>query len=195
MALTSFLDDLARRIYSFPEGADISLRVNTLVQDRTNALSSLIDIGNQAVVSDEGLFSLRQASERQLYCRAFSRPSPSLTLKANGELATCRITNAGEGYGNIHRQDIHSILNHIQDSVIFRLHSERRLVEYRKHVDTTIFGGYFNHLCTLPAILTLLARRMIEERIDPEDRIAVKRINLEVAHYTGHLAFQRHSSH
>jgi hypothetical protein len=102
-------------------------------------------------------------------------------------LATCRITNAGEGYGNIHRQDLLHILNHLQDNFVFKLHAERRLGEYIRFVDPAIFGHSFAHFCTLRAILTLIAQRMDAENIQPDDTQAIQRINLEVAQYTGHV--------
>jgi len=42
------------------------------------------------------------------------------------------------------------------------------------------------HLCAYRAILTLPARKMHEEQIDPDDRVAVQRLNLEVARLTGY---------
>jgi len=181
------LDTLAQRIYDFPASTDLMERVNCLASDPTNTLSNLIDIGNQAAQSpqDQG-FYLWQPTDQQLDCRGFYRPAPSLTLKANGELATCRITNAGEGYGNLHRQDLIWILNHFQEALIYRLHAERRIGEYRKFVDTGIFGTHFTHLCSLRAILTRMAYWMETEAIDPEDQAAVQAINLRVAEETGH---------
>jgi|GEM_PF-1072626 len=181
------LDTLANRIYDFPDSADLIERVNYLASDQTNTLSNLIDIGNQATQSpqDQG-FYLWQPTDQQLYCRGFYRPAPSLTIKANGEVATCRISNAGEGYGNIHNQDLIWILNHLQDAFIYRLHAEHRLGEYRKFVDTDIFGTHFAHLCSLRSILTRIAYWMETEAIDPQDQAAVHAINLRVAEETGH---------
>lgn len=181
------LDTLAQRIYDFPASASLMDRVNCLANDPTNTLSNLIDIGNQAARSTNNQgFYLWQPTDQQLYCRGFYRPAPSMTIKANGELATCRITNAGEGYGNIHSQDLIWILNHLQDELIYKLHAERRLGEYRKLVDTTIFGTHFDHLCSLRAILTRLAYWMEKEVVYPEDQATIRTINLRVAEETGH---------
>ena len=187
-AYVHLIDTLARRIYDFPASASLIERVNCLVNDPTNTLTNLIDIGSQAAqpAHDQG-FYLWQPTEQQLYCRGFYRPSPSLTIKANGELATCRITNAGEGYGNIHTQDLIWILNHLQDSLIYRLHAERRLDEYRQYVDTDIFGAHFAHMCSLRAILTRLAYWIETESICPQDQAALQAINRRVAAETGHI--------
>jgi hypothetical protein len=157
-----------------------------LAHDPTNILSNRIDIGN-AAYGGTGRFGLFDTPDALLYCKAFFRPAPHLTIKANGEIATCRIANAGEGYGNLHRQGLVHILNRLQDQFVFKLHAERRLKEYRRCVDPAIFGAAFDHLCTLRAILTLIARRMEEEAVDPQDRPAMLRINREVARATGHL--------
>jgi hypothetical protein len=79
------------------------------------------------------------------------------------------------------------ILNHIQDGFIYKLHAEKRLAKYVKFVDASVFGRYFVHLCAPRAILTLLAKRMEEEGVDPSDKDAIRRVNREVAKYTGHL--------
>ena len=68
-----------------------------------------------------------------LPCKAFFRPSPSLTIKANGELATCRLGNVGEGYGNIHDEGLVPLLNGLQECFISRLHAERRIETLRDH--------------------------------------------------------------
>ncbi len=109
-----------------------------------------------------------------------------MTIKANGEVATCRITSAGEGYGNLHEYPLIDILNHLQDAFIFRLHAERRLADYRRYVDPEVFGDSIGHLCAYRAILTLLARKLHDEQIDPDDHAAIKQLNLEVARLTGH---------
>jgi sulfatase maturation enzyme AslB (radical SAM superfamily) len=185
MELARFLADLAGRLYWFPSRTGLVDKLATLGEDPANTLSNLIDIGN-GVRYREDRFDLFDMPEDLLYCRGFFRPYPTLTIKANGELATCRVTTAGEGYGNLHRQDLIHLLNHMQDQFVFKLHAERRLGEYRRFVDPSVFGESFGHLCTLRAILTLIARRMQEEAVDPEDREAMQCINREVARYTGH---------
>ncbi len=114
--------------------------------------------------------------------------SPSLTIKANGELASCRLATAGEGYGNLHHKSLVEIINHFDDAFVYRLHAERRLEEYLPLVDRTLFGEQFTHLCALRAIVTLLARKMNEQGIALDDAPAIQRINQEVARETGHLS-------
>jgi hypothetical protein len=45
---------------------------------------------------------------------------------------------------------------------------------------------HFDHICAIRAILTLLARRICETRIDPHDREVLRKIDLEVARRTGY---------
>jgi len=177
--------DLAERIYDFAPPVGAVDRVTTLVNDRTNTLSRFIDIGNGAQTG-AGKIRLADIPDDMLYCKGFFRPAPRLTLKANGEVATCRVTNAGEGYGNLPQQALVTILNRMQDSLVFKLHAERRLAAYRRCVDPAVFGESFAHLCTVRAILTLIARRIEEEAVAPDDQAAILRINHEVARYTGH---------
>jgi hypothetical protein len=181
-----FLIELADRIYAFSPGTGLEEKANRLIADQSNSISNFIDIGSGAKDVSEGT-ELAETRDALLYCKGFFRPAPSLTIKANGEIATCRVANAGEGYGNLHQQDLIYILNHLQESFIFKLHAERRLGTYRRFVDPDIFGHTFTHQCTMRAILTLIARRMAEEGVDPEDQEAIARINREVAGYTGHL--------
>lgn len=187
----AWLAELAERVYDFPPETARSEKALRLFEDRTNSFSHFIDIGNGAACGEAGC-RLSDIPNDRLYCRGFFRPAPSLTIKANGAVATCRITNAGEGYGNLHERPLIDILNHLQDTFVFHLHAERRLADYRRFVDPTLFGDTIGHLCTYRAILTLLARRMHEEHIDPDDDAAVQRLNLEVARLTGHTTGQPH---
>jgi hypothetical protein len=125
-----------------------------------------------------------------LYCRNFYRLSPSLTVKANGELATCRLSQAGEGYGNIHERPLIEILNHFDEAFVYQLHASRQLEQYLPLVDRSLFGSAFTHLCSLRSIITLLARKMHEQGISPDDTPAIERINREVAVLTGHHSAQ-----
>lgn len=181
----TFLADLADRIYYFTPADTLLTKVQKLTADRTNVLSNFIDIGSGA---RHGVIRAKPLDipESILYCKGFFRPAPHLTIKANGELATCRITNAGEGYGNLHERDLVQILNRMQDQFVFQLHAQRRIGDYRRFVNTDLFDS-FSHVCSLRAVLTLIARFMEEQGVDPEDEGAILRINQEVARYTGHL--------
>lgn len=181
-----FLADLAERIYPCSTQYEPVARAKMLAEDPINIVSNLIDVGNGARC-ETGRFSPFAVDASLLYCKGFFRPSPRLTLKANGELATCRVANAGEGYGNLHDQDLVQILNGLQNQFVFKLHAERRIAEYCRFLDTTIFGERFAHMCTLRAILTMIARNMETEQVDPGDEAAIRRINRNVARRTGHL--------
>jgi len=182
----TFLADLADRIYQFSPADTLLAKVQKLMADPTNILSNFIDIGSGA---RHGTIraKLDDIPESVLHCKGFYRPAPHLTIKANGELATCRITNAGEGYGNLHQQDLVQILNRMQDQFVFQLHAQRKIGDYRRFVNTDLFD-MFSHVCSLRAVLTLIARFMEEQGVDPEDEKAILKINQEVAAYTGHLS-------
>jgi len=185
----AWLAAIADRVYDFPPQTARSEKALRLFEDRTNSFSNFIDIGNGAACGENG-FRLADIPDDRLYCRGFYRPAPSLTIKANGEVATCRITNAGEGYGNLHERPLIDILNHLQEAWVFRLHAERRLADYRHCIDPDIFGDTLGHLCTYRAILTLLARKLHDGQIDPDNCAAIQRLNLEVARLTGHATGQ-----
>ncbi len=176
-----FLVKVADLIYDFSPGTERDSKVEHLLNDETNILSNRIDIGNDARVN-EGDIEL-DLTDSMLKCKAFFRPS-FLTVKANGELATCRLSNIGEGYGNIHKRNFVSVLNSMQDSFIAKLHAEGRIGEYRRYFRSAIFGNKFDHVCTLRSILTAIAKRVNE--INPKDEETILKINQEVARYTGH---------
>lgn len=182
-----FLAEPAAIIYKLDPFSPAYKRALHLSLDPTNAISHFIDIGNGA--NDEIMrFPILDERQHALYCRNFYRLSPSLTIKANGELATCRLSSAGEGYGNVHEKPLVDILNHFDEAFIYQLHAERRLEEYLSLVDRALFGDAFTHLCTLRSIVTLLARKMHEQSVESSDLASIQRINREVALLTGHLS-------
>jgi hypothetical protein len=172
------LRELSRLVY----GDDPS--ASSIWEDATNILSNFIDIGNGARSAGADPLSLDAFPEEALRCKAFYRPAPHITLKANGELSTCRLANAGEGYGNFHTRPLVEVLNRMQESFIYRLHAENRIGEYLRFVDESVFGSSFSHPCSLRAILTMIAKRMHEQGVDAE---GIARINREVAMVTGHM--------
>lgn len=178
---------LARRLYDLDHDVDPGTAALRLSHDPFNKLSNLIDVGNHARQGGEGL-PLEAFPPAVLRCKGFFRPSPSLTIKANGEVSTCRITDAGEGYGNIHDQDLAEILNTMQDRFIFELHAESRVHEYIPYVDRALFSGTYSHACSARAVLTLLSLRMEEQGVDPGDAEALARVNRQVARETGHAS-------
>jgi MoaA/NifB/PqqE/SkfB family radical SAM enzyme len=182
-----FLAEAATIIYRLDPFSPANKRALHLSLDPTNAISHFIDIGNGA--NDSTLqFPILDARQHALYCRNFYRLSPSLTIKANGELATCRLSSAGEGYGSLRDQRLVDILNHFDEAFVYQLHAERRLEEYLPLVDRALFGEAFTHLCTLRSIVTLLARKMHEQSVDFSDLTGIQRINREVAMLTGHIS-------
>jgi hypothetical protein len=181
----NFLAEPATIIYDLDPQTPAYKRALRLSLDPFNAISNFIDIGNGA--KDERLqFPILDERSHALYCRNFYRLSPSLTIKANGELATCRLATAGEGYGNLHQRSLVEIINHFDEAFVYRLHAERKLEDYLPFVDRTLFGEQFTHLCALRAIVTLLARKMDEQGVSFDDTSAIRHINLEVARETGH---------
>ncbi len=189
--IESFLAEPASVIYEFDPLTPAKQRALRLSLDPTNALSNFIDIGNGA--ADERLqFPVMDERGHALYCRNFYRMSPSLTVKANGELATCRLSQAGEGYGNLHQRTMVDIINTFDEAFVYQLHAHRQLERYLPLVDRSLFGSSFTHLCSLRAIVTLLARMMHEQSVSLDDAQAIQRINREVALLTGHLS-KRHA--
>ena len=185
--MIAFLAESATIIYDLDPQTPMGKRALRLSLDPTNSISHFIDIGNGA--GDERLqFPIMDGRGHALYCRNFYRLSPSLTMKANGELATCRLSQAGEGYGNIHQQSLVEILNHFDEAFVYQLHANRNLEEYLPLVDRTMFGSAFTHLCSLRSIVTMLARKMHEQGISPDDDFAILCINREVAALTGHIS-------
>jgi len=187
--IISFLAESATLIYGLDPTLPEHKRALRLSLDPTNSLSSFIDIGNGAG-DDRVQFPILEKREHALYCRNFYRLSPSLTIKANGELATCRLSQAGEGYGNIHQRTLIDILNHFDEAFVYQLHASRQLEQYLPLVDRLLFGDAFTHLCSLRSIITLLARKMHEQGVSPDDSAAIQRINCEVAEVTGHYSSQ-----
>jgi MoaA/NifB/PqqE/SkfB family radical SAM enzyme len=182
-----FLAEPTTIIYDLDPQIPAHKRALRLSLDPFNAISHFIDIGNGA--KDERLqFPILEERSHALHCRNFYRFSPSLTIKANGELASCRLAIAGEGYGNLHHESLVEIINHFDDAFVYRLHTERRLEKYILLVNRTLFGDQFTHLCALRAIITLLARKMNEQGVAPDDAPAIQRINQEVARETGHIS-------
>lgn len=74
----------------------------------------------------------------------------------------------------------------MRDSFVYRLHSERRIGGYLKLVDPALFGRGFSHLCSLRAVATMVARRIHDRAVEPDDIEEIARINREVAGISGH---------
>ena len=181
--IKSFVD-IANRIYNFPESMDAEEKVHSLIQDQTNQFSNFIDIGS-AVNLKKKKYKISEIPLNLMRCKAFYRPWPSLKIKANGNLSVCPLLDAGDGYGNIHNTNIVEILNSFQQTFVYKLHADNKISEYLKYLDTNIFGEYFDHICSVRVILTLLATHLNEvETINSE---TILKINRKIAEYSGHL--------
>lgn len=175
-----WLADLSRRIYG-PTADEARL-----VADDSSYVSHLIDIGaGSSLVSSSRRMS--DWSDASLRCKNFFRPSPTLRIKATGELALCPLVEGGEGYGNVHHRDIVEILNHLQEAPLYKLHAERRLDEARRLVDPEIFDGHVGHACTARVAVNMVALAAAARGVGPGDTDALRAINEEVAQKMGIL--------
>lgn len=184
--LPQVFTDFADEIYDFDTGTNGKVKMARLLQDPENTISNFIDIGNGAQLSQQSL-TVRELTKSRLRCKAFYRPAPRLRIRANGELATCPLVNAGDGYGHLDQGPLVHLLNQLHESFVFKLHSEDKIRDYLPLVDRSIFGNAFDHICTLRSILTLIARTMNEQKVAMDDSVGIHRINLEVAKNTGHF--------
>ncbi len=84
-----------------------------------------------------------------------------------------------------HRQHIIEILNNFQNADAYKLHADKDVAKYLKYLEPRVFGEYYDHICTIRCILTLLARHMSAEgNLSPEKLLE---INREIAAYAGYL--------
>jgi len=185
-----YLGEIADLLYDFPLYVDLYERITTLMADPANWVSNFIDI-NRGVQLREGHFHLSEIDPALLRCKAFYRPAPKLTIAASGEIAICPLMNAAEKYGNIHERDLVDVLNTLDENFVFQLHAQRKIEAYLPLMDTSIFGEYFDHVCSLRIILNLLAIGMKEHGLFPDsitqaDEPLLAQINREVARSTGH---------
>jgi MoaA/NifB/PqqE/SkfB family radical SAM enzyme len=176
--------DIANRIYNFPENMEVDAKVNSLVQDPTNQFSNFIDIGS-AVNLKKKKHKISEIPPHLLRCKAFYRPWPSLKIKADGSLSVCPLLDAGNGYGNIHHGNIVELINNFRQAFVYKLHADNKIVDYLKYLDTSIFGEYFDHICSIRVILTLMATYLNEEEVINSETIL--KINRKIAQYSGHL--------
>ena len=177
-SMYDWLADVSRYLYD-PD-LDRESAVVTLLGDDANYVSHFVDIGTPSGKSPlpGGLGNL---TDEQLRCKNFFRPSPSLRIKASGEVSLCPLVEAGDGYGNVHERDVVDIFNHLHEAFVYRLHAERRVGEYRRFLNTELFGDSPRHVCGVRVALNMVARLMDERGVDPEDTETIRSINVEVA--------------
>ena len=174
--------EIATLIYDLPENLNLNDKIDRLTQDSTNHFSNFIDIGNGAHLRKKR-YKVNNIPLDLLRCKAFYRPAPSLSIMANGNLSVCPLLDAGEGYGNIHNQNITEIINNFQNNFIYKLHANNDIKNYLKYFDKNIFGEFYDHICSIRIILTLLAKYINTEGSLTQDKIL--KINNIVAQYSG----------
>jgi len=189
-ALLAWVLELSRRLYGDQPGADEGSRVRRLLDDDMNYVSNFIDVGNGALSTTKSKVHLDTLDPRLLRCKNFFRPHPSLRVQADGELALCPLVGAATGYGNVHRRPFVEVLNGMHDAAAYRIHAEDRIAQYLPLLDREIFGESFTHVCSLRVVLTLLARGIEEQGIDPHDPAALRELNEAVARQAGFLPRQ-----
>lgn len=189
-ALLPWVLDLSRRLYGEQPGVDESGRVRRLLHDDMNYASNFIDVGNGAHAPAPSQVHLDSLDEGLLRCKNFFRPHPSLRVQADGELALCPLVGAATGYGNVHRRPFVEVLNGMHEAAAYRLHAEDRIAQYLPLLDRSIFGERFTHVCSLRVVLTLLARGVEEQGVDPHDPAALRELNEAVARQAGFMPRQ-----
>lgn len=177
------LADISTRIYDLPYGTGFQTKLLRLMQDSTNVFSNFIDIGN-GVHQKMNRFETDKIPLEMLRCKAFYRPSPNLRIMANGNLSVCPLLDAGEGFGSVHNQSIIDILNNFHKSFIYKLHASNEIVYYLKYYDKKIFGTYYDHICSVRTILTLIAKYLNTEDLITSERVF--EISKRIAQYSGH---------
>ena len=183
--LVPTLREIADALYTFPTTLSEDARIRHFVDDRTNALSNFIDIGHGAALSHRSQ-AIDAFPAAGLRCKAAYRPAPKLIITAQGEVAVCPLFAVGVGYGNVRQRSFLAILNHFQEAFVYQLHASGDIQHYRRFLDQAVFGEAVEHVCTLRAILTLLAKGLDADPTALSDPKMLRRINEDVAILTGH---------
>lgn len=183
--LVPALREIADALYTFPAAMSEDARLRHFLDDRTNAFSNFIDIGQGAALSDRSQ-AIDAFPAATLRCKAAYRPAPKLIITAPGAVAVCPLFASRAGYGNLDQRRFREILNHFQDAFVYRLHASGEIQHYRRFLDRGVFGEAVEHLCTLRTILTLLAQGLQDNPTAFSDLHALRRLNEEVAVLTGH---------
>lgn len=77
--------------------------------------------------------------------------------------------------------DIHRSL--ITQGFVNKLHANNKVKDYLKYLDKKIFGEYYDHICSIRAILTLLAKNINSDcSLTPDAIFEIKKI----ARYSGY---------
>jgi len=175
-----WLVDAARALYPEAAAEAPMALLRRVERDEQNHGSHLVDVGGAAAFR-KGRVQLRAIRGEDLPCKGFFRPGPSLRINASGEVATCPLMGDAPGFGNLREKGLAHLLNHMQETPLFRLHAEKRIAGYRRFLDPGFFGGGVDHLCAVRVAVNRIALIMLERGVDPEDGAAVRRVNEEVA--------------
>jgi hypothetical protein len=170
----------------FGPAPDAMTAVERVVGDESNYVSNIIDVGN-CVQLRRSHTEAPAFSDEALRCKNFFRPSPTLRIKASGEISFCPLIEGGDGYGNVHERDVVDLLNRMHEALVYKLHAERRIGEIRRFLDAEVFGGSLIHACSARVALNMIANAMHERGVAAEDRQAIRAINEEVAAKMGVL--------
>ena len=170
----------------FGEAPDTLTAVTRILDDESNYVSSLIDVGN-CVQLRRSHAEAPVFSDEALRCKNFFRPATTLRIKASGEISFCPLIEGGDGYGNVHQHDVVELLNHMHEALLYKLHAERRIGEIRRFLDAEVFGGSLIDACSARVALNMIANAMHERGVAAEDQQAIRAINEEVAAKMGVL--------
>ncbi|NQU18128.1 MAG: radical SAM protein [Candidatus Saganbacteria bacterium] len=119
------------------------------------------------------------------WCKGFIRPAV-LRILPNGNISNCIHGHAlPEGFGNINgdkkENSMPWILNHIQDSLPFKLFREGEIERMQHLVDKDIFSGPFARSCESIMITLNVAERFYLYKDSMSDDEALERANKETA--------------
>ena len=183
--LLAWASSIAQEIYQTQFISPIAA-LQKISSDSRNYVSNFVDTGN-AVRLRRGRADMLNWDDKEIRCKNFFRPYPSLRVQASGEVSLCPLVDSGEGYGNVHQRSFITILNTLQDSLIYQLHANNEIGSYRKYLNPEIFGHRFDHICGLRTILSMLASRIHQNNIDTNDPAQLLAVNEEVARKAGFL--------
>ena len=179
-----WLAEVARALYPEAEDEAPTVLLKRFERDSQNYRSNLVDVGGAAALRI-GRIKPRAIADGKLRCKGFFRLGPSLRINANGEVAACPLMGDAPGYGNLREKSLADILNHLQSTLLFRLHAEKRIAGYRRFLDPGFFRNGVDHPCAVLVALNRIALIMEERAVDPEDAAEVRRVNEEVARSVG----------
>lgn len=179
-----WLLEVASALYPEAGGVAPEVLVDRLLRDAQNYVSNLVDVGGAAALRS-GKLRLDQVLDGDLRCKAFFRPAPSLRLNAGGEVATCPLMGGSSGFGNLRQRGLLEILNHLQETPLFRLHAEKRIAGFRSLLDRRFFPDGIDHVCTLRVAVSRLALLMHETATGPGDAAGILALNRAVARAMG----------